>query len=267
MDPHDQPRPYLSIAALASSLALGSCGLPPRAEPRVAPLPPAATKLPPPSYTEPTWHAEGLVADACQCTIFCPCEFMSLPSHGCCDDTAIIHVEHGAFGGVGLDHTDVVVVSESPAGSRMVDNVGKLVFARIYVSKSVSDAQANALADLARRVMGTWVKDRSRLSPDESVHKVDLTVSAAPERTVAKIPGVLELVMEPLPGGDGKTPIRIQNSPWSAPGIGDVSIAHSTIYDYTSEGRDWHYGGLSASFRAYTLGGNVKEEPPAAAPK
>src|SRR6186713_3358753 len=87
-----------------------------------------AAKLAPVAYKDDSFHLEGLLADACQCDVFCPCEFKGLPSHGCCDDSAILHVDKGSFGGVNLDHTDVVVVSESPAGERMVDKVGNLTF-------------------------------------------------------------------------------------------------------------------------------------------
>jgi hypothetical protein len=254
-------------AAIAASFVLAGCGSMNLenleeivAMPKAAP--PQGAKLPQVKYTSDTWHVEGTVADACQCTVFCPCEFKSLPSHGCCDDSAILHVEKGSFGGVNLDHTDVVIVSESPSGQRMIDNVGSLTFARIYVANTVSDEQAACLAELSRRVMGTWVKDRSRLSGDEIVQKVDLTVTMGPNAATAKIPHVLDLAMETAAGGDGKTPIKIVNSPWSAPGIDDVLVAHSTRYDYTTEGRDWHYGGQSASFRSFKLDGPVKDAPP-----
>jgi hypothetical protein len=225
-----------------------------------APPPPVA-KLAAPQYTADSWHVEGQAADACQCDVYCACEFMGLPSHGCCDDSAILHIDKGTFGGVNVDHSDVVIVSESPAGKRMVDEVGNLTFARIYVSKNVSDLQASALADVARKVLGNWVKEKGRISPNETVHKVDLTVSITPDKASAKIPSVLDLQLETLHGADEKAPIKIVNSPWAAPGIGDVSVGHSTKYDYTCDGRDWHYTGQSASFRPFKLEGKVKEEP------
>src|SRR5262249_60492641 len=101
------------------------------APPASAQAGPPAAKLPAPNYTADTWHVEGQAADACQCDVYCACEFMGLPSHGCCDDSAILHIDKGTFGGVNLDHSDVVIVSESPAGKRMVDEVGNLTFARI----------------------------------------------------------------------------------------------------------------------------------------
>jgi len=207
--------------------------------------------------TSDTWHIEGTAADACQCIVFCPCEFQSLPSEGLCDDTALIHIDKGNFGGIPLDGIDIVVACESPNGKRMIDNVGNLTFGRIYVGRQASDAQAAVAAEVARRMLGTWVKDKNRLSPDEKTSKVELAASMAADKATAKIPGILDLVMETLKGGDGKEPILIKNSPWSAPGIGDVRIAHSTAYDYTTEGRAWHYAGRSASFRSFTMDGKT----------
>jgi hypothetical protein len=207
--------------------------------------------------TSETWHVEGCVADACQCIVFCPCEFQSLPSEGNCDDTALIHIDKGNFGGVPLDGVDIVVASSSPKGKRMIDNVGNLTFGRIYVGSTASDAQAAVAAEVARRMLGTWVKDQNRISPDERTTKVELHATMAAEKATAKIPGVLDLAMETLKGGDQQGPILVKNSPWSAPGIGDVRIAHSTVYDYTTEGRAWHYGGRSASFRSFTMEGKT----------
>lgn len=211
--------------------------------------------------TSDSFHIEGTAADACQCIVFCPCEFKSVPSEGMCDDTALIHIDKGNFGGIPLDGIDIVVTSESPNGKRMIDSVGNLTFGRIYVGKQFSDAQAAVAAEVARRMLGTFVKDKNRISPDEKTTKVELHATMAAEQATAKIPGVLDLAMETLKGGDEKGPILIKNSPWAAPGIGDARVGHSTVYDYTTEGRAWHYAGRSASFRSFTMDGKTAAAP------
>lgn len=256
----------LVSACHASPTATTSCCAPADATATAAPAGTPAPVVPVAAWTsvaltDDAWHVAGTVADACQCTVFCPCEFQSLPSAGCCDDTALIHIDSGAFGGVALDGLDLVVVSESPAGQRMIDHVGDLVFARVYVGAHASDAQAAVAAEIARRLLGTWVKDANRLSADERAGKVELVATMAATRAMAKIPGILDLAMETNVGGDGATPVVLKNSPWSAPGIGDVRVAHSTVYDYRAEGRAWHYGGRSASFRNFDVGGKVSDKP------
>ena len=245
-----QPATNVAAAAAVTGVAAAQAAVPASAQVEVR-------KWTDVKLASDTWHVEGTCADACQCIVFCPCEFQSLPSEGLCDDTALIHIAKGNFGGIPLDGIDIVVASESPNGKRMIDNVGNLTFGRIYVGNGASDAQAAVAAEVARRMLGTWVKDQNRISPDERTTKVELHAAMAADKATAKIPGILDLAMETLKGGDGQGPIVLKNSPWSAPGIGDVSIARSTVYDYTTEGRACHYGGRSASFRSFTLEGKT----------
>jgi hypothetical protein len=49
------------------------------------------------------WHLQGLNISACSCDWGCPCQFMSLPSHGHCHAAVAIQVERGHFGNVRLD--------------------------------------------------------------------------------------------------------------------------------------------------------------------
>jgi hypothetical protein len=208
-----------------------------------------------------TWAVKGIMADGCQCRVFCPCEFNSNPSEGRCDDAAILAIEKGHFGKTSLDGLSIVVVSQSPQGERMVDNVGKLTFARLYVSNTVKDDQAQALAEVARRILGTFVKDASRISADEKVTKVELKTSVTLKNAEAQIPKILDLKLEANGGGDAGSPILIKNSPWSAPGVGDVIVAHSTVYKYDDEGRHWDYAGRSASFRTVDMKDSIAPQP------
>jgi hypothetical protein len=227
----------------------------------------AATALP----VRGEWSMVGSLSDACQCDVLCPCEFVQKPTYGHCDDTAILHIERGSYGGVKLDGQRVVVVSQSPEGERLVDTIGDLVFAHLYVSEDASDVEAQALAELARRVFGTWVGGKvARISPDEKVAKVSMTASIEPTRHKVSIPGVLELDIEALTGWDGVNPVAVKNGPAAGPGVGDILIARSHAYRYTDHGIDWNYAGRSASMRTLDLKGaieNVPAEPePAQAP-
>jgi hypothetical protein len=53
------------------------------------------------SYVD--WHLQGLNISACNCDWGCPCQFMSLPSHGFCHAAVGIQVDRGHFGNVALD--------------------------------------------------------------------------------------------------------------------------------------------------------------------
>lgn len=209
-----------------------------------------------------TWQFDGSLSDACQCDVFCPCELAQKPSYGHCDDTAILHVDHGHYGDVKLDGMHVVVVSQSPEGERLVDTVGRLNFAHLYVPEQATDAQAHALAMLARQVFGQWVNGKvARISPEESVRKVPMETDIEPGRHRVRIPGVLDLDIEALVGWDGRNPVRLSNGPAAGPGVGDILIAHSNTYRFTDHGIDWNYAGRSASMRTMSLSGSTRHVP------
>lgn len=204
-----------------------------------------------------TWEAKGVMTDACQCTTFCPCEFGSKPTFGHCDDAAILHIDEGHFGRMDLAGTWIVVVSASPDGERLVDTVGNLVFARFYVPKDLPKAKADALVDLARRVFGTVVDGATRISADEKVYQVDMEIERHATRHKARIPGVLDLDIEALPGADAAQPMKITNHTFNEYGMTDPIVAQSHVYRYTDDGKDWNYGGRSASIREFAVGGEI----------
>lgn len=218
----------------------------------------AITSIPAASVAA-TWEARGVMSDACQCELFCPCEFLSKPSFGNCDDAAILHIERGKHGDVTLDGLEVAVVSASPAGERLVDSVGNLTFARILVPNDVTDAQRDALADVARRVFGAWIGETARISAMESVERVDLKTTVEGHRHTVKVPGILDLEIEPVVGGDGKTPVILKNNAFTAVGFGDVVVSQSKVYRYKDDERDWKYDGRSASTRTFAMGGEVSK--------
>jgi hypothetical protein len=207
-----------------------------------------------------TWAFEGLMTDACQCHLFCPCEFAQKPTYGHCDDTAILHVSKGHYGNVDLSGKGVVVVSQSPQGERLLDTIGKLNFARIYVSDDATDEQAGALAELARRVFGTFVSSKvARISPEESIQKVPMEITIEPAHHAVHIPGILDLDVTALTGWDGKNPVVLKNGPAAGPGMDDILVASSNHYRYTDHGIDWNYDGRSASMRSANLSGRIDQ--------
>jgi hypothetical protein len=49
------------------------------------------------------WRIQGIDVSACVCDWGCPCQFMSLPTHGNCEATVGYLVERGHFGTIRLD--------------------------------------------------------------------------------------------------------------------------------------------------------------------
>jgi hypothetical protein len=204
--------------------------------------------------TAPLWNVKGLMSDACQCSVFCPCEFAEMPTFGHCDDTAIMHIEQGSFGDVDLAGQVLVVVFQSPDGERLFDTVGNLNFARIFVGEETSDEQVAALEKVAGRVFGAFVTGAHRLAEDQKIERVAMDINLEPLRHRVKIDGVLDLDVEAVIGGDGENPMVVKNI--AGPEFGDVIVAKSHVYRYTHEDIDWDYAGRSASFRTFELSGD-----------
>lgn len=203
--------------------------------------------------TTPLWEVRGLMSDACQCAVFCPCEFNEMPTFGHCDDTGILHIESGRFGDVDLAGQKLVVVFQSPDGERLFDTIGHLNFARIFVPEETTDAQVEALEKVAGRVFGALVTGAHRLAEDQKIERVAMEIDLEPRRHRVKIPGILDLDVEALTGGDGENPMVLQNI--GGPEFGDVIVAKSHTYRYTYEDIDWDHAGRSASFRTFDLSG------------
>lgn len=204
--------------------------------------------------TQPLWNVTGLMSDACQCHVLCPCEFAEMPTFGHCDDTGILHIESGAFDGVDVSGQVLVVVFQSPEGERLFDTVGNLNFARIFVQEETSDEQVAALEKIASRVFGAFVTGAHRLAEDQKIERVAMEINLEPLRHRVKIDGILDLDVEAVTGGDGENPMVVKNL--GGPEFGDVIVAKSHTYRYTNEDIDWDYAGRSASFRTFDLSGD-----------
>lgn len=213
-----------------------------------------------------TWEVEGVMSDACQCSVYCACEFNDKPTAGHCDDAAMLSIQRGHFGAVKLDGLRVAVVTQSPEGERVIDSIGHLNFAHIYLPKSSSEEQARALAEVARRSLGTFAGGVAKISLHEEVVRAPIEATLTPTRHTIRIPGVLDLEIEAMTGGDGTTPIKIANHPFSPLGFGDPLVARSKVYTYTHGNVRWDYKGHTASIRTFKLSGDVQPPPASAAP-
>ena len=238
------------ILSLAAAVLMGAAsGTKPNPQTQPAATPPAS------AAAGTTWEVEGVMADACQCEVFCPCEFLSTPTHGHCDDAAVLLLSKGRYKDVDLAGLRVVVVSASREGKRIIDTVGDLEYARIFVPQGSTDAQTEALAQVARNVFGAFVGTEARVSPDESVEKVPIQISAESHHYKVTIPGILEMDLHSETGGDGVSPIVLKNNAFAAMGAGDAEVAKSSVYRYTKDGKNWDYAGRSASIRPFKMKG------------
>ena len=213
----------------------------------------------PPAAKPTEWAAEGEMSDACQCAVFCPCNFLDKPTLGHCDDTIALHLTHAHWGDVRLDGDSVVIVSASKEGQRMVDTVGDLVFANFYVSDKATPERQKAIVALAKAMMGADKGEGPRFSSLDKVHVVPLEVSIASDKNVVKIPGKLELETAPIASNAEGKPVTIANLPSMPPFMSENVVRRLSTYRYTDDGKDWNYGGRSAQSATFKVDSHMIE--------
>ena len=201
----------------------------------------------------PEWSIQATMTEACQCRLFCPCTFLDKPTVGHCDDTLALLVTRGHYGDIPLDGQPLVVVSSSQEGKRMVDTVGDLAFADIYVSDRSTEAQRSALVGLVKTMLGADKGKGPRISGRDRVHTAPIEISVSGDHHVVMIPGVLNLESDPIESNATGKAVTVDHAPAFPPFFSPLTVRRSKIYRYTADGRDWKYDGLSADSATFEV--------------
>lgn len=91
------------------------------------------------------WRIKGSSWSSCNCDIGCPCQFNSLPTHGNCRATMMIHVDEGHFGDVKLDGLTFGILAAWPGAI----HEGKGEAQPIIDSSATEEQRAAALTIIA----------------------------------------------------------------------------------------------------------------------
>jgi hypothetical protein len=198
------------------------------------------------------WSLSGSRIIACCCNAPCPCRINKKPTH-ChgCDNTNVVHIDHGAIRGIKVDGLTWVWVSRGFAEDPSTN------WGYTYISDSASDAQFEAL---------TWLmtENAKAIDPkkmqylagkDLGVRRVPMTwtKSADGREWRLSMPGILELQTRSiiLPG-------RVE--PARSSGIfddyGDSFIHADTVvhtYNDPSIGYAWNLTGRQANQANFVL--------------
>src|SRR5207249_43525 len=101
----------------------------------------------------------------------------------------------------------------------------------------------------------------SRISPSEIVERKAMEIKIEPYHYSARIPELLDLDIQAILGGDGRTPMTIANHLFNPLGLSDPIVARSKTYTYKRGPIDWNYGGRSASIRHFKISGEIEPAP------
>jgi hypothetical protein len=157
------------------------------------------------------WNLSSRMLVVDNCDVICPCLFGNDPTHGHCRHVAVVEIEEGSCGDTNLAGTRWAMLGEFRGDARKGTTYG---FSAFYIDSRASKEQKAAL----RKIFASepFSKLGERLGVDEV--EVDLSSSTDPLEPVrAKVGEKGSFTAEPVPGGDGKRPLAVENPTYSFP--------------------------------------------------
>jgi hypothetical protein len=150
----------------------------------------------------------------------------------------VYKVEKGHFGSVQLDGMVVVVAWVSPQGAIMDQSAGHSVLVALYVDRTASAAQQEAVEKIWRH---SFLQGFKGMKGGVKVVMFQ-TAAVGPDRAFVIIPGALTL---DVGNGSGQP----MNSPDQH--IRNLHLARSVKYQYSDYGMSWNFPGKHAAFATF----------------
>ena len=181
-----------------------------------------------------TWQLKGTYFETCNCTIACPCVFLSGPSEGECQVLIAWHVDQGKDGEVDLADLNVAMAIHSPG--HMMQTKWR---AALYLDQRANDAQRQALTRIFGGHAGGHPEVLASFVGDVlGVASVRIDYQAAGRKRSLSIPDIASAEIEAIEGQGGGD-VTISGHPLCvAPGEPAV-VAKSQRLDYTDHHMTW----------------------------
>ena len=192
---------------------------------------------------QPNWSIKGELALNCSCEVFCPC-VVSLgqhpPTEGYCHAWMAVRIDEGKFGRKSLSGLNVALLLDIPG--KMGDGDWK---AAAYIDERADEKQYDALmAIFSGQAGGTTGVLRLLVSTFLGARREQVTYETDGKTRIVGVPNVLTGAIEPIPGGDPDSDVKIVNSQyWMGPDVTLAKGLKSRIRDF---GRVWNFEGKSA---------------------
>lgn len=133
--------------------------------------------------------------EACNCNVGCSCQFVGFPDRDGCEFMIAYEMTEGSYGDVDLAGVRAVVGMVYPGAIHEGNGRGVL-----FVDESVSDEQADALAEIFYGRAGgmPWEALAGTFESFEGPIRKPIEISAAGTRSSFRVPGVCEVVQRPV---------------------------------------------------------------------
>lgn len=198
------------------------------------------------------WRLSGEMVLNCNCEVYCPC-VLSLgrarPSQGVCHSWWGFRVEEGSVGPTRLDGLNVALLLEVPGP--MVEGNWTL---GLYLDERASPQAVEALTQIftgrAGGQPGWW---SAMTGTFLGVRRVPIAFGPEGRGWRLVIPGILDGMVEPVPGAGGDGLVRIVNSRYFA--ASDLVVSEGQRSRIRDWGRNWDLSGRSAEYARFLWSG------------
>jgi Protein of unknown function (DUF1326) len=178
------------------------------------------------------WKVEGVFNDACASEGVCP-YYLGRDVQNGCRYFWVFRIRNGKINGIDLANTTIIYIGDTAAHSSFQDLIQQGSEGEIYISDSATREQREVLNALAVQSLGGMLM--RNVSRTEYV-KMDILEEG--QSIHIKMP-YGEMKQSLTTGGDGKTPVRVENH--MLPMLTDVKTCHTHFWRYQGNGRQIDY--------------------------
>ena len=140
------------------------------------------------------WSLRGDYLEACSCDWGCPCKFGANPTKGYCHGILGFEIQEGNYGQVNLGSLGLALIMSAPASPFL----GNLTVTA-YIDERATSEQRHALETIVSgQAGGFWGVIASLISENRGIKSAPMRMESSGKRRTFTIPGVIELVNEPL---------------------------------------------------------------------
>jgi hypothetical protein len=181
-----------------------------------------------------TWQLTGTYFESCNCSVACPCVFLSPPTEGECTVLIAWHVDQGKDGDVALDGLNVAMAVHCPG--HMLHTKWR---AALYLDERADQAQKDALTRIfAGQAGGHPALMASFVGDVLGAATTAIDYRAEGKRRSLSVPQIATTEIEAIEGQAGGEATISGHPLCVAPGFPAV-VARSKQLRYTDHGMSW----------------------------
>ncbi|MGH8655446.1 MAG: DUF1326 domain-containing protein [Gammaproteobacteria bacterium] len=197
----------------------------------------------------PNWWMKGDWFDVCSCNVPCPCTFAQAPTNNRCEGVMAYYIREGAYGDVGLDGLNVIVIAAFEGNAWLKENP---VSIGIFMDERAGEAQREALQKVFSGQAGGWMGLFAEMVGEvRGIEFVPIEFEVAKDLAHWRIdiPDKVKGFAEALSGPTTPPGARVQllNAPGSEVGPGQIGTWGKAVNNEVDAfGHRWSWAGQSS---------------------